>query len=368
MLNIQSPIKRWKHPFYNGGDRTGGPLVPAREKSHLRWLWSQSFAQDGQRFSLVYPAAVLGSIVGVLLLFWVGLKGLDHFGLLPPPQLANNFCLDEKLRYLRSHPFDQPAVLAVGSSVAWRSFDGDAVKRAGGGQVMNAAFCGLTMNQTAFTTEYFLARYPSVRDVLAIVAPQDLTECSINETRVFDPVDVDDYVYRHGWEYKLYLEYFDPFTLIKNVLILRTMRNGGLPVDTIVFDRYGAAPLDTTITLPNLVYPALPAFDPTCFAALRQLAEKLTASGRRLVVVTMPINPEWTKRYDLDGTVMRHFADKIREATAGTSTIFWDADHAAPMPRAAFVDAIHIRWSAVKLLSREIVAATGVGRRVTAQD
>lgn len=315
-------------------------------------------------FSITYLVAALSSIAGLLALFGLGLAALGHIGNLPPPQLTNNLCLDVKLEYLRSHNFASPTVMAVGSSVAWRSFDGDAVTRATNGRAVtfNAAFCGMKMNQTTFTAAYFLAHNPSIRDVLTIIAPQDMTECSDARTRVFDPRDVDDYVYRRRWPFPLYLEYFDPLTMAKNIAILRTMQAGKLPLDSLVFDRYGSAPLDTTLSAHDLVYGALPPFDPTCLAALRQLAEDTAAEQRRLVVVTMPINPEWKDRYDPDGRIVRDLATAIRSTLAGTPTTFWDADAAMAMTPSAFIDAIHIRWSAAKTFSRALVQATELGK------
>lgn len=319
-------------------------------------------ARGRREFWGVYLATVAGAAMVFLSLLWFGLAAIDHFDLLPPPQLSNNLCMDQKLAYLRAHPIRQPTILATGSSVTWRSFDSSAVLQATGGKAvpLNGAFCGLKINQTRFVTEYLVRRVPSIRQVVTILAPQDLTECAATNPRVFDPADVDDFVFRHSSEFAFYLKYFDPLTLIKNVFILRSMRRGTHPLNTMRMNRFGDAPLDTAASR-GLTYGALPARDPVCLVALRKLAKDLGAEGRRLIVVTMPVNPAWKARYDPDGAVMRNTSHLIRQALAGSGAIFWDANHHFAMKRSAFIDAIHIRWSAARTFSRALVVATGLG-------
>lgn len=325
---------------------------------------AESPSSGPRRFSFVYLATLLGSAVGMLLISGLGLAGLGHFDLRPPPQFSNNLCLDEKLDWLRAHPFESPSVLAVGSSVTWRNFDAESVRDVSGGRAapLNAAFCGLQMNQTAFTAEYFLARSPGVRDVLTIVAPVDLAECSTHDARVFDPKDVDDYIFRHRWRYGFYLKYFDPVTLAKNVWITHVIRNGKLPLDSVVFDRYGGSPLDTTASRPTLVYGALPAVDPVCLSALHELAARLTANRQRLVVVMEPMSPNWIAQYDPEGAGMRRLTDEVRGALVGSSATLWAPGTDLPLRSSAFIDAIHLRLSAARWFSRAIVVATGLGQ------
>jgi hypothetical protein len=315
-------------------------------------------------FSLAYPAAILGSALAAFFMFWVGIAGLGAFGLQPPPQFSNNLCLDDKLSWLREHLPESPTMLAVGSSVTWRNFDAGLVQERAGERAvpLNAAFCGLRMNQTAFTARYFLSRMPRVHDVLTIVAPYDLAECSTNSASVFDTDDVDDFIYRHSGIYRFYLRYFDPFTLLKNVWIIRTMQLRKLPLDTLTMDRYGDAPLDTDASRPDLAYGALPAIDPQCLAALHELAMRLTEARKRLIVALEPMSPVWTQQFDHDGAGIRRLTDEVRGALNGSSAILWLPGPDLPLEAAAYTDAIHLRWSAAQILSRAIIAATGVGQ------
>ena len=335
-----------------------------REPSHTtgRTRLPDASARGQREFWGVYLATVASAPMVFLSLVWLGLAAINHFNLLPPPQLTNNLCMDQKLAYLRAHLIRQPTILATGSSVTWRSFDSSAVLQATDGRAvpLNVAFCGLKINQTSFVTEYFVRRVPSIRAVVTILAPQDLTECAATNPRVFDPADVDDFVFRHGSEFAFYLKYFDPLTLIKNIFILHSMETGGHPLDTMRMNRFGDAPLDTDASR-GLTYGALPPRDPVCLASLQKLAKDLNAEGRRLIVVTMPVNPVWKARYDPDGAVMRNTTHLIRRALAGSEAIFWDANHKFAMKPSAFIDAIHIRWSAARTFSRALIVATGLG-------
>lgn len=322
---------------------------------------------DGARpFTPSYLLALAVGALGVIVLFGLTLVGLDQAGRLPPPQLANNLCIDEKLRFMRTSAiFDDarfaPEILAVGSSVTWRTLDGEAVERATAGRArfFNGGFCGLKVNETAFTMRYFLERYPSVREVVTILAPQDLTDCRATDTRVFDTADVDRYIYGDAWVFPLYLKYFDPFTFAKNVFLIASQDvfrwNRG-------FDRFASLPMDTTDTPERLVYGKLNAFDSTCFEALRSLASELHEGGRRLIVATMPMNPAWVARFDPQRRLMPHFAQRVREALAGTAATLWDAHAALALRREDFLDAIHIRWSAARVYSQTLVRETGLGQ------
>lgn len=306
-------------------------------------------------------AALSAVAILFVALYWLALAVLNGVGLLPPPQLANNLCIDQKLTFLRTHDIEPPTLLVEGSSVAWRGIDSEVLQEASGGRIrpLNGAFCGQKLNQTEFTARYLLAHYPSVRSLVVVFAPQDMTECATTSSRVFEPNDVDNFVFRHDVEFEFYLKYFDPLILAKNVVILRQMRDGKLPTEVVNFDRYGDAPDDTNITH-DLTYGALPPLDSDCVASLHRLARDIQAQGLNLIAVTSPISPIWKTRYDPSGTAMQELSDDVQRALAGTGAVFWDANRDFPMASGDFVDAIHIRWSAAKALSRALVLATGL--------
>jgi hypothetical protein len=324
---------------------------------------SERSAAGTAGFAASYLVAMGAGAVAIIALFGITLLLLDRAGILPPPQIANHLCVDDKLRFLRtSQLFDPadfaPTVLAAGSSATWRSLDGEAVESAAAhARFFNGGFCGLKLNETAFAARYFLARYPSIREVVTILAPQDMTECQKADARFFDPATVDRYVYGGGLVFPLYLQYFDPFTFVSNVFRIAADRDvrwdGG-------YDRFAGLPMDTTETPDKLVYGALDPFDPACFEALRALALELRAAGVRLVIATMPVNPAWLQRYDPHQRRMAELANRLEQALDGTSATLWKAHTNLSLQRADFLDAVHIRWTAARAYSRALVRETGL--------
>jgi hypothetical protein len=312
-----------------------------------------------------YPIAVLLGAVCSLLLFLGTLQALERTGNLPPPALTNSLCADEKLAFLRDHPTATPSILVVGSSVAWRHFDGEAVlRRSPGAWPLNGGFCGLAMHQTAFVTDYLLARFTSVREVVAIVAPQDFEDCSKVPARLFDPADVDAFLGHHRWPAGFYLRYFDPVSLARNAARVAAQRSGQDSRDPLVFTRFGDAPLDTDKTA-DLGYGGITGFDPACFAALQDLAGKLATARQRLVVAITPINPGWSARFDPKEHLLADFEARLRQAIAGAgnAATLWNGPGGAGFGTAAFTDAIHLRWSAARCFTEALVRATGLGGR-----
>jgi hypothetical protein len=325
--------------------------------------------QEPRHFAAGYLLAMVIGATGLIVFVGLVLVALSSLGHLPPPQFANSLCIDEKLRFLRESPVlaapgYQPDVLIAGSSVSWRHFDGEAVEQATGGRAkaFNGAFCGLTMSETVFATRYFLARYPSVREVVTIMAPQDLTKCSAKRPQIFQPEDVDRYVYGDGWAFPFYLKYFDPYTFVKNVVrkASNTVFRWGP-----AFDRFAALPIATDEPQSRLVYGPLDAYDPACFEALGALADELEASGRRLIVAAMPMHPAWLDRYDPERRRMRELEAGLAQALAGSRAVLWHPRTFA-LRADDFVDAIHIRWSAAKAFSYALVQETGLGQMAVA--
>lgn len=314
-----------------------------------------------------YPAALVAGAAATLLAFVGSLAALGVAGHLPAPALTNSFCVDEKLAFLRDHrAAPTPDVLVVGSSVAWRHVDGAAVvARAPGARPLNGGFCGFSMDQTEFAAGWLLRRYPEVREVALVAAPQDFENCTTTPKEPFNAADADAFLAERGFSPRFYLRYFDPFSLARNALLVARRRAGSDLRDPLVFDAYGDAPLDPGPT-GDLGYGAIERLDPACFAALRRMAGDLTNRGLRLVVATTPVNPEWRRRFDPEDKLMGALEAGLEEAVAGTGSTVWAGHRSAPPGPASFADAIHLRWTAAQEFSRALVRATGLGDRSTA--
>lgn len=302
-----------------------------------------------------YTITVLLSAIGSLLVFAGVLAMLERSGHLPPPALTNSICADEKLANLRDYPPQDPNFLVIGSSVAWRHFDGATlVRHDPTAKPYNGGFCGLAMHQTEFAANWLLDRFPTVREVLLIAVPQDFETCGRDSPTLFDTADVDAFLKDKHWLPIFYLRYFDPFSLTRNAAHIAAMRSGTDLRDPMVFTPFGDGPLDPG-PQGDLGYSAVQKFDGACFEVLRRLALQLAAQQRRLVVAITPMNPDWSRSFDAGGSTRREFADNLRRAIAGTPATVWDGNQQTRFDTSAFSDGFHLRWTAARAFTEQLV-------------
>lgn len=295
-------------------------------------------------------------LFGSLALFAGLILGLRVTGHLPPPAFSNSLCADEKLAFMREHPVQAPNLLVVGSSVAWRHFDGQTVAdQAPGVRPLNGAFCGLHANQAVYVANWLLDRELTVQQVLMIVDPLDFAGCSSVAAAVFDRGDADAYVYGQGSAWLPYMRYFTPGSLLRNARTVKAQRAGLVEFDPLIFNRYGDGPLQTRNSR-ELLYGQPEALDPTCFAALDSLAQRLKREGRQLTVVATPLHPQWKAGHDSQGRLLAEFDGALRQTLDRSGAKFWNADRDYAVGESAFVDAIHLRWSAAQALSVDLAA------------
>ncbi|AHL75468.1 hypothetical protein CH92_10265 [Stutzerimonas stutzeri] len=298
-----------------------------------------------------YLLSLFVGMFGALALFCLTLFALERTGNLPPPAFSNISCADEKLSFLRENPIQSPNLLIIGSSVAWRHVDGNVLTQAlPEVQPMNGAFCGLFANQSTYVGHWLLDREPNIRSVVMIADPQDFAGCWRVPTAVFNREYVDPYVYEQASPWVHYLRYFSPKSLVRNALTVKAQRAGQIEWDPLVFNRFGDGPLETSNTR-DLVYGAPEALDPSCFQALHDMGARLAKEGRQLMVVSTPLNPQWKEKYDPDGKFLADFDKRILDTLSVTGGTFWNADKDWNTPATSFVDAVHMRWSAVQQFS-----------------
>lgn len=308
---------------------------------------------------LAYLAAVATTFAAMMAAYGAVLVALGRTGHLPPPAIVNEVCADEKLEWLRDNPPQDPNLLVVGSSIAWRDVDSRAfVARDPASRPLNGGVCHLSVNQTRFVVRYLLRHFPAVRTVVAVVAPQDFTDCSKTPSRLFNPATADAYVFDRRWAYGFYVTQFDPVALVRDATAIRAMRDGRNKFDALVMTPYGDGPLRIEGNR-GLLYGRLTGYDPTCFAAMRDLAQSVEAGGRRLFVASAPVNPAWSARYDPEGHEHGAMAAGVRAALQGTGAEFWDGTEAFGGSPREFTDAIHINWQAAQRYSALLAAALG---------
>jgi hypothetical protein len=307
-----------------------------------------------------YLLAFLGSLLGMFALYYTALLTLSATGHLPPPAFSNSLCVDEKLHFLRQEQPSSPTLLVVGSSVAWRHFDGSTLLReAPGLKPLNGAFCGLRANQTAFATDWLLDHYRDVREVVMIASPQDFQDCTSKPTAFFDRDDVDDYVFGQATPWFYYTRYFSLVSLARNAATVAGKRSGANRTDPLVFDRFGSGPLAAEGWRGQLLYGAVDKPGPACLSALSQLAQRVHGEGRRLLVAMTPLHPQWRKLYDPDGAMLSRFSNGIREALGESGAQYWDGRQFLASDE-DFFDAIHLRWSTVPRFTAALIEAFGL--------
>jgi hypothetical protein len=323
-------------------------------ESRTRSIGSGAVARKKSRGRRYVAALGGGALCGLVALFAFYLI-LDAVGRLPPPPLSNSICVDEKLAFLNEHPPADPNFLVVGSSIAWRNFDSSVVaQRVPHARPLNGGFCGLYLNQTVFVTGWLLEHLPSIHDVVLLASPLDYEDCR-HPDRIFDPMDAGRFVFEQQSKWTFYLRYFDPVSLIRNIERQAAGRARLAELGaSMVFTDYGDGPLDTTRDR-GLFYGTIGKPDPNCFSMLRSLAQRLAKENRRFIVVTGPLHPKWKELYDPDGKLRHELEVGIIAALEGTGGEYWNGDVSGHVDSAAFTDAIHLRWSAVRLFTERFV-------------
>lgn len=303
----------------------------------------------------LYLLSLSAGLLGALGLFCFSLFWLEKTDNLPPPAFSNNLCVDEKLNFLRSNPIVSPNLLVIGSSVAWRHIDGDAlVREMPAATPLNGAFCGLFANQAVYVANWLLDREPSIRQVIMVADPQDFMGCWRVPDAVFSRTDVDAYMAERSTPWSYYMRYFSPRSLMRNAMTVKDQRAGVSEWDPLVFNRYGDGPLITDKSR-SLLYGEPEALDRHCFDALHALSQRLNTEGRRFMMVSTPLHPQWKATYDPEGKFLADFDNRILASLGDSGAFYWNADKEWHAPVNAFVDAVHLRWSAAQQFSDALV-------------
>jgi len=260
---------------------------------------------------------------------------LARRNLLPAPPLAATWCIDEKFASLRNAPLRDRTLLAVGSSATWRNLDMALLEeRFPDMRAYNAAPCYLHIDQTAFLTQRLLERMPAVETVLTVVAPRDFESCPAHAREFFDPDLFDAYLDGIMPTWVPYVTGFRPLYLARTAFELR---NGlAPPPEEVAEDHYGSSILRN----PQKWRPE-PAFDEDCYAGLTALRDAVTAKGARLVVVSLPVMPEWKKRFDPDGQLVENWTRNMAAALRHPDALFIDGRQ-LEWDDGRFADPVHV--------------------------
>jgi hypothetical protein len=320
--------------------------------------------KSDSRTILKYFIGCVGTVVGCYAVIACSLLILHATDHLPPPIVTNNLCFDEKLQWMsRELPSSPPDLLVFGSSVAWRHFDSEqAIKSELTKNPYNLGFCGMRLSQTAFVVRYFLAkqRFQFPLRALIIVSLQDFENCPGSEEQVFSKPDADEAIFSptHAWE--LYFKNVDPVPFVRNASAIKAMRNATNGLDRLILTKYGDGPIDSDQSR-GLSYGPITDLKQHCFFALRELVKQLSDHKIQTTLVLTPINPRWVSEYDPNRRILDEVRSRLSEVLKKSDVLVWDASENKAFAESDFVDAIHLRWSAVR---RFTIAMAGVANQL----
>lgn len=308
--------------------------------------WSGA-ARAARRYVLSVLAVVVICIAGFAALLAL-LAKLDS---LPPPPLTGTACMDEKFKFLAERDLRDVDLIAVGSSVTWRNLDVTAFRRNGmARQPINAAPCYLHVSEVVAYTGFLLARMHSVETVVSVVAPRDFERCTSPSDAFFSSTLAEAYVFDGLPPFPIYLANLAPHKFVPDIFRIRQMRSDPNAALSLVMDEHGAGPLRVSGDwLPR------PAFEDMCFTALSELERTVAAHGARLIVATLPLQPEWRALHDPGGELVPAFEQRVRAALVHPSTLFHAGSQTIP-PSSSYADAVHLLWDSAVRYSAQIAA------------
>lgn len=300
-----------------------------------------------------YVLGFFGLVVICVGAFALLLAVLDRLAMLPPPPVTGTTCMDEKFKFLAERDLSDVDLIAVGSSVTWRNLDVAAFKRHGlARQPVNAAPCYLHVSEMVYYTGFLLSRMSNVRTVVSVVAPRDFERCTARREAFFPAMLAGRYVFDNMTPFPIYLTNLVPHRFMRDVLRIRQMRSDPNASMTLVMDENGAGPMRASGDwLPK------PAFADMCFAALTELERTVTMKGARLIVATLPMQPQWRALYDPAGQVIGAFEQRVRAALVSPTTLLHSGSHVSAQPL-SYSDAIHFLWDSAVHYSATLAEAS----------
>lgn len=315
--------------------------------------WEDEQGRSSRPAARAYVLGFFGLVVICVGAFALVLAVLDRLAMLPPPPITGTTCVDEKFKFLAERDLSGVDLIAVGSSVTWRNLDVAAFQQRGlARRPVNAAPCYLHVGEMAYYADFLLSRMPKVQTVVSVLAPRDFERCSARREAFFPTTLAGRYVFDDMAPFPIYLTNLVPHRFMRDVLRIRQMRSDPKASLTLVMDEHGAGPMHASADwLPE------PAFADMCFAALTELERTVTVKGARLIVATLPMQPQWRALYDPDGQIIRAFEQRVRAALVNPTTLLHSGSQVAVQPL-AYGDAIHFLWDSAVHYSATLADAS----------
>lgn len=284
------------------------------------------------RARLFLVTFALCSLVGILTVA-VSHVVLSRAGLLAPPPYVATWCIDQKLDFLSKADLETVELAAVGSSAAWRNLDMTVIAEELDAKALNAAPCYLSVDQTAYLTDFLLPRMPELDVLVAVFLPRDFASCVPQQTEFFD-ARLADAVFEHRLpDWLPYITGFRPMHLI-TYAYQRAKGTGGFGV-AVHDDGLGSA----VFAEPFDWWPDLSVSE-DCIVALTRLETITKAHGVQLVVALSPQDPAWMEEWDPDGTLLAAWRKRLNESVSSEVLII--DGNTLGLASEQFADSMHL--------------------------
>jgi hypothetical protein len=264
---------------------------------------------------------------------------------MPAPAVSQVEALDVKFQHMRKHPTLDPDVIAVGSSMTWRHFDGKNFEAHSGLSFFNGGTSYLKIHQSRYLANFYSDMYDA-RFYVKLTSLPDFEDCTTVPASLFDREDVEDYVTGAKPEWFYYLKYLALTRYVRTGLEL-PQRMAQLEGD-LWQDEYASGPLH----IPNLgLRYGRQDFDPECLRQLYGMSDDLAQAGRHFLVALIPVHPDYLEKYPETEAQLKTLHDDMQiELRRNGHDVVMLAESGAYSPD-DFFDAFHLQWPAVQRLS-----------------
>jgi hypothetical protein len=272
---------------------------------------------------------------------------------MPPPAVSQVEALDFKFRHLRNRRDLHPDVIAVGSSMTWRHFDGEKFEAHSGLSFLNGGTSFLRVHQSRYLADFYVEMYDADYFVMLTSLP-DFEDCTTIPASLFNRDDVKDYVTGTRPEWFYYLKYLTLARYVRTGLELPKRME---PLEGDLWqDEYASGPLHVPDM--GLRY-GRQDFDPECLRQLHLMSDDLAQAGRRFLVALIPVHPAYLQKYSDTQERLIALHDQIQTSLRSNGhdiVMLADDSYLAD----DFFDAFHLQWPAVQRLSAAVGEQVGV--------
>lgn len=275
-------------------------------------------------------------LAGVVLVFLCALLlfALGRADVLSAPPLTAEYCIDEKLEFLRNADLSEPTFMAVGSSSAWRNIDlsviDDALK---GPRPLNAAPCYLYAHQSTYLAEQLVEHTTRLDTLLVVYHIRDFEMCRGNQREFVNPIYLKGYLTGSIPRWLPYITGFHPKHLLDEARRLRKEKTDPFPIRP---DEYGGAVLTKVYD-----WNPAPSVDESCYEAVSEVEALARKKGLRLAIATLPPQPSWLAEFDPDGSMQDEWITRLKAQLSDPDTIFIDGRD-FPVTDEQFADPVHL--------------------------